>query len=193
MSDLPDPTGDEYRPAGPARGEPSSPSREFKGQGPLAHLDREAAPANARNELEAQMAALDTLCEGGMDEAEARAMLGLPPVYTPENKPAHVHFYEPEEEFEDKVDGWSDKQRERLVAAFTRVISAASSTDEAAREVARMYERGVAMGTQQDPWAESPGSVPAEAQPEAPPAAVCDLCGAIVADLEKHEQFAHPE
>ncbi|NNM31687.1 MAG: hypothetical protein HKO53_01390 [Gemmatimonadetes bacterium] len=196
MSDLPDPASGDYVPAGPARGGEESPDRDFSPQGPLAHLSSgEGSPARPGVDPSPgtpdQAAALEVLEREGYEPNEARRMLGMDPVWTPEQHPPHVTFYSGGEDDDlgsDTVDSWTPKMRERLKGAISRVLS---SSDDPAGDIARMFERGVAMGTQDDPFEQRDGG--AAAQATAAPTSVCDVCGAVVADLEKHESFAHPD
>lgn len=186
MSDLPDPLGDNYSPAGPARGAGVSPSSDFKG--PLAHLaaDGPSTPPNDHPPDEDAPRVYSALVSQGYSPEDAARMSGYMPVEVQLQRP-NVHVYEPPEDLgPTRMDSWTDAQRQRLVKHLTRIIGQAGDAGAAAEVVARMFENGVAMGVQDDPF--ESGSQDRHTSP-----VVCEVCGAMVADLDKHLSYAHPE
>lgn len=190
---LPNPTDGEYRPGGPAKGEDISPSKtDF--QGPLAHLDTPRSEflmtIGSGNESDK---ALGLLMDGGMEENEARSLLNLELRLTAETDPRpNVHYYEAPEVLETQVEGWTNKDRDRLVEHLHRTISNAATDSDAAVVIARMFEHGVSLGMQKDPFAsgDSPPSLESVTA-TAPATSVCGVCGAVVADMNLHNEYTH--
>lgn len=156
---------------------------EISGEGPLAGLDRSVRPSRDDNEANPQIQqALQALIDSGMDENEARYNLNLPPRWTPDSPhPEHVHFYEPPEDDEQEP-RLVVEARAKLQSAIERTLAVENIQSETlVHALTQLFEEfGIKGG--------DPGAEPAAAAP-----ASCDLCGAVVADAQKHLRFAHPE
>ncbi len=93
-------------------------------------------------------------------------------------------YVAPEPQKSTTVGAWTDKQRARLAQRIAELITSDPNPPIA---IARMFEQGVADGMQDDPFATE--EVP---DTKVPQTVVCDICGALVASISKHELFAHP-